>query len=95
MVTGSSRLDIFRRGGDSLLGRYRYYRLHPFSLRELNAPGAAMSPFPIERPSLIFDQAGGDLDTLLTFGGFPEPCIAARQSTLGCTLMPNSMGSAC
>ena len=31
IVTGSSRLDIYRRGGDSLLGRYRYYRLHPFS----------------------------------------------------------------
>ena len=82
MVTGSSRLDIFRRGGDSLLGRYRYYRLHPFSLRELNAPGAAMSPFPTERPRLIFDQAGDHLDTLLTFGGFPEPCLAARQRTL-------------
>lgn len=82
MVTGSSRLDIFRRGGDSLLGRYRYYRLHPFSLRELNAPSAAMSPFPTERPRLIFDQEGGDLDMLLTFGGFPEPCIAARQRTL-------------
>ena len=30
IVTGSSRLDIYRRGGDSLLGRYHYYRLHPF-----------------------------------------------------------------
>ena len=38
IVTGSSRLDIFRPGGDSLLGRYRYYRLHPFSLGELNDP---------------------------------------------------------
>ena len=82
IVTGSSRLDIFRRGGDSLLGRYRYYRLHPFSLRELNAPGAAPSPFPTERPRLIFDQVGDHIDTLLTFGGFPEPCIAARQRTL-------------
>jgi len=26
VVTGSSRLDVFRRGGDSLLGRYHYYR---------------------------------------------------------------------
>jgi uncharacterized protein len=36
IVTGSARLDYFRKGGDSLLGRYRYYRLHPFSLMELN-----------------------------------------------------------
>lgn len=36
IVTGSARLDYFRKGGDSLLGRYRYFRLHPFSLSELS-----------------------------------------------------------
>lgn len=36
IVTGSARLDHFRKGGDSLLGRYRYYRLHPFTISELN-----------------------------------------------------------
>ena len=36
IVTGSARLDHFRKGGDSLLGRYRYYRLHPFTVSELN-----------------------------------------------------------
>jgi predicted AAA+ superfamily ATPase len=35
LVTGSAKLDHFRRGGDSLLGRYHYYRLHPLSLAEL------------------------------------------------------------
>lgn len=35
LVTGSARLDHYRKGGDSLLGRYHYYRLHPFSLSEL------------------------------------------------------------
>jgi predicted AAA+ superfamily ATPase len=35
IVTGSARLNVFRRGGDSLLGRYHYYRLHPFSLGEV------------------------------------------------------------
>lgn len=35
LVTGSARLDHFRKGGDSLLGRYYYYRLHPLSLPEL------------------------------------------------------------
>jgi hypothetical protein len=35
LVTGSARLDHYRKGGDSLVGRYRYFRLHPFSLREL------------------------------------------------------------
>ena len=36
IVTGSAQLDYFRKGGDSLLGRYRYLRLHPFSLMELS-----------------------------------------------------------
>lgn len=35
MVTGSARLDVFRKGGDSLMGRYHYYRIHPFTLPEL------------------------------------------------------------
>jgi predicted AAA+ superfamily ATPase len=34
LVTGSARLDVYRRGGDSLLGRYHYWRLHPFTLDE-------------------------------------------------------------
>lgn len=36
IVTGSARLDHFKKGGDSLFGRYRYYRQHPFTLRELS-----------------------------------------------------------
>jgi predicted AAA+ superfamily ATPase len=36
IVTGSARLDHFRKGGDSLFGRYRYLRLHPFSINELS-----------------------------------------------------------
>lgn len=35
IVTGSARLDIFRKGGDSMLGRYHYYRIHPYTLPEL------------------------------------------------------------
>lgn len=36
LITGSARLDYYRRGGESLLGRYHYYRLHPFSVAELD-----------------------------------------------------------
>ena len=35
LVTGSARLDHYRKGGDSLQGRYHYHRLHPFSFLEL------------------------------------------------------------
>ena len=34
LVTGSARLDYYRKGGDSLVGRFHYHRLHPLSLRE-------------------------------------------------------------
>jgi predicted AAA+ superfamily ATPase len=41
LVTGSARLDVYRRGGDSLHGRYHSYRLHPLSLPEVGGyPGA-------------------------------------------------------
>jgi uncharacterized protein len=36
IVTGSARLDHYRKGGDSLMGRYHYHRLHPLSLFEIN-----------------------------------------------------------
>ena len=32
IVTGSARLDLYKKGGESLLGRYIPYRLHPFSV---------------------------------------------------------------
>lgn len=36
IVTGSARLDYFRKGGDSLFGRFHFYRLHPLSLAEVD-----------------------------------------------------------
>ena len=35
LVTGSARLDYYRFGGDSLQGRYHFYRMFPFSVCEL------------------------------------------------------------
>ncbi|MCI0652639.1 MAG: ATP-binding protein [Planctomycetes bacterium] len=37
LVTGSGRLDYYRRGGDSLQGRYHHLRLYPFSFKEVSA----------------------------------------------------------
>ena len=59
LVTGSARLDIYRRGGDSLLGRYHYWRLHPFTLDEI----------PIKLKKL------DAFNRLLNLGGFPEPFL--------------------
>lgn len=35
IVTGSARLDVYKAGGDSMMGRYFHYRVHPLSVREL------------------------------------------------------------
>jgi len=35
VVTGSSRLDLFKKGGDSLMGRYFLCHVHPLSVREI------------------------------------------------------------
>jgi predicted AAA+ superfamily ATPase len=59
LVTGSARLDIYRRGGDSLQGRYHPWRLHPFTLDEL--------------PKGISSREG--FLRLMALGGFPEPFL--------------------
>ncbi len=49
LVTGSARLDLYRRGGDSLQGRYHHLRLHPLSLKEANCSVRdlmTLGPFP-------------------------------------------------
>ena len=35
LITGSARLDMLRKSGDSLQGRYHHLRLHPLSVKEL------------------------------------------------------------
>lgn len=82
MVTGSSRLDVYRRGGDSLQGRYHYFRLHPFSLRELSGDLPFNLKFPEGPPELEFIGPGPEFQHLLKFGGFPEPCLAGKERTL-------------
>ena len=63
LVTGSARLDHFRKGGDSLQGRYHYFRLHPLSAPEL----------------LNISKDQFNLENLLKFGGFPEPYFSASE----------------
>jgi uncharacterized protein len=72
LVTGSSRMDIYRRGGDSLMGRYFLYRMHPFTVaeivrQELPDPDCIFrSPLPIPEH---------DFSSLWTYGGYPEPFV--------------------
>ncbi len=62
LVTGSAKLDTYRKVGDSLAGRFFQFRLHPLDLKEINT---FLSPKNLE----------SQLDKLLTIGGFPEPFL--------------------
>jgi len=72
IVTGSSRMDVYRRGGDSLMGRYFLYRMHPFSVAEIlhkDLPG----PSRIVRQPVKVKSA--DFEALWNHGGYPEPFL--------------------
>lgn len=65
LITGSARLDTYRKGGDSLVGRYHYWRLHPFTLDEI--PGSMKREEAFQR--------------LMTTGGFPEPFLEGDEKS--------------
>ncbi len=70
IVTGGSRLDVYRRGSDSLMGRYFLYRMHPFSVAEIiriDVPNDVIQP-----PSPILEA---EWQALWEHGGFPEPFL--------------------
>jgi predicted AAA+ superfamily ATPase len=72
IVTGSSRMDLYRRGGDSLMGRYFLYRMHPFTVSEtlhLDPP----EPKKVVRPPKKIKSA--DFQALWHHGGYPEPFL--------------------
>lgn len=66
LVTGSARLNIYRKGNDSLMGRYFLYHVHPLTLAE-----KADRPLELFQEPTIIPQ--DTLQALLKFGGFPEP----------------------
>ena len=68
LVTGSARLDLRKRGkGDSLMGRYFPYRMHPLSAGELLHPN-----LPTGEATPAADLPDEDWRALVEFGGFPE-----------------------
>lgn len=62
LVTGSAKLDTYRKVGDSLAGRFFQFRMHPLDLKEIKM---FINPENLE----------AELDKLLEIGGFPEPFL--------------------
>jgi len=82
LVTGSARLDVYRRGGDSLMGRYFYFRLHPFSLAECIGKDNALKPHEEIQVADVAAETSKTLDALIKFGGFPEPFLKQSERDL-------------
>lgn len=66
IVTGSAKLDTYRKVGDSLAGRYFQYRLYPLDLKEV-------ARYESYSHDDIFNR-------LWHCGGFPEPFLKGTES---------------
>ncbi len=64
LVTGSARLDISKKMGDSLAGRFFSFRLYPLDLKELKGTGPGLKNY----------------EKLISLGGFPEPYLEGSES---------------
>ena len=83
IVTGSAKLNVYKKGSDSLLGRYYHFRLHPFTLSEIQ------DNEPIKPENLVAAISSKSLKvrrnsinntkTLLKYGGFPEPFLMQNE----------------
>lgn len=85
LITGSARLDTYRKGGDSLLGRFYHFHLHPFSLAEVTQilPNWKVFEQFLKTPELKTNATLVEAtQALLHFGSFPEPFLGQRQEIL-------------
>jgi predicted AAA+ superfamily ATPase len=72
VVTGSSRLDTDRKMGDSLMGRYFLYNLHPFSVAETGSQDLPDPARVIRSPKRPHEP---EFAALWRFGGYPQPFL--------------------
>lgn len=75
LITGSGRLDLFKKGGDSLLGRYFSVPLFPLTVGELKDKLTGLKDFKeaLGSPPPVSAEASEGYSRLFRFSGFPEP----------------------
>lgn len=67
LITGSAKLEIYKKAGDSMAGRFFSFRLSPLNLKELC-------------PKAVGSKAEAVMERLLLYSGFPEPYLEANQT---------------
>ncbi|MBC8461482.1 MAG: ATP-binding protein [Deltaproteobacteria bacterium] len=86
IVTGSAKLDIVRRAGDSLAGRYFTFHLLPLTLDEVyssSPPQTGIPEFARYFIDIAINTAPAPQETLLqllAFSGFPEPFLEQSRA---------------
>jgi predicted AAA+ superfamily ATPase len=84
LVTGSGRLDLYQKGGDSLAGRYLPFQIWPFTMGELGHANREMEAF-LGDPLVVSldrqEELAAVWEQLETLSGFPEPYLAGRGSS--------------
>jgi len=82
LVTGSGRLNIYQKGGDSLAGRYLFFHLWPFTIAEVTQRGSNLRNFLANVTEVnVHDEKGTRhlWQTLAHFSGFPEPFLTGKR----------------
>ena len=84
LISGSGRLDVYRKGSDSLAGRYFHFHLWPFTISELSNPRIDLNSF-INNPLEISMEDNAELNRiwkqLSLLSGFPEPYLSNKETT--------------
>lgn len=85
VVTGSARLDLFRKSGDSLVGRYFHFRMLPLGVYELISknpkrtsiwnPSEVLKSIPLASPEITEAT-----HHLLSLTGYPEPAQVGTKT---------------
>ena len=84
LVSGSGRLDIYQKGGDSLAGRYYLFHLWPFTVAELGRRNLPIDDWLIEPLKINLEEKEKLREIwshLSTLSGFPEPYLSGRSTT--------------
>jgi len=80
LVTGSGRLDLSRKKGDSLAGRYLHFHLFPFTIGEMFSTGIGNknNQFVSDVPDIKKD-AQDAWEVMFNVGSFPEPFTSGTK----------------
>ncbi len=91
LITGSARLDIFRRSGDSLVGRYSLFHMMPFNIGEIAGLRKGVSFLAEKSPQKLSktleEQVSSKISAsveeayqhLWRYGPFPEPFLKQNE----------------